>query len=76
MTIKEIIVVEGRDDESAVKAALSDAEIIVTHGYGIGDGTWKRLERAYKGPGILIFTDPDHTGEQIRSCLLYTSRCV
>ena len=41
MTIKEIIVVEGRDDESAVKAALPDAEIIVTHGYGIGDGTWK-----------------------------------
>ena len=32
--IEQVIVVEGRDDESAVKAAV-DAQIIVTGGFGI-----------------------------------------
>ncbi len=66
--IKEIIVVEGRDDERAVRAAL-DAEIIVTHGYGISAATFGRIEKAVAGPGIIIFTDPDFAGEQIRKRL-------
>jgi ribonuclease M5 len=32
--IKEIIVVEGRDDEAAIKRAI-EAETIATHGFGI-----------------------------------------
>lgn len=67
-TIKEVIVVEGRDDESAVKAAAF-AEIIVTRGYKISEKTWELLAKAEAGPGLLILTDPDHAGEQIRSRL-------
>lgn len=66
--IKEVIVVEGRDDECAVKRAV-DAEIIVTHGFGIAAQTFELIKQAYKHTGIIIFTDPDHAGEQIRSRL-------
>ena len=65
MKIKEIIVVEGRDDTAAVKRAV-DAVTIETHGYGISRSTWELIEEAAEGPGIIVFTDPDHAGEQIR----------
>lgn len=68
MKIDEIIIVEGKDDESAVKAAVA-AEVIITRGYGIGKDTWERINRAYMGPGIIIFTDPDFAGERIRKRL-------
>lgn len=66
--IKEIIVVEGRDDEAAVKKAV-EAETIATHGFGISQDTFARIEKAYAERGIIIFTDPDHAGEKIRKRL-------
>ena len=66
--IKEIIVVEGRDDEAAVKRA-AEAETIATHGFGIRQETFARIERAYTERGIIIFTDPDFAGEKIRKRL-------
>ncbi len=66
--IKEIIVVEGRDDEAAVKRAV-EAETIATHGFGIRQETFARIEKAYTERGIIIFTDPDFAGEKIRKRL-------
>lgn len=66
--IKEIIVVEGRDDEAAVKRAV-EAETIATHGFGIKQETFARIEKAYAERGIIIFTDPDFAGEKIRKRL-------
>lgn len=66
--MKEVIVVEGKDDEAAVRKAV-DAEIIITHGYGISQKTYQRIEEAYRRCGIVIFTDPDHAGENIRKKL-------
>ena len=63
--IKEAIIVEGRDDEARVKQSI-DAMIIVTHGFGIKEETWKLIEKAYREKGVIIFTDPDHAGEMIR----------
>jgi len=63
--IKEIIVVEGRDDEAAVKRAV-EAETIATHGFGIKSQTYTLIEKAYNERGIIIFTDPDFAGEKIR----------
>jgi len=63
--IKEVIVVEGRDDAIAVKQAV-DAEIIITHGYGINEDTLQRIEFAHERKGVIVFTDPDHAGEKIR----------
>ena len=56
--IKEVIVVEGRDDIDAVQKAVN-ADIIATHGYGISKATIDRIENAYKTRGIIILTDPD-----------------
>ena len=68
VTIKEIIVVEGRDDTAAIRRAFP-AETIETHGYGISRKTWLMLEKAETKNGLIIFTDPDHAGEQIRKRL-------
>lgn len=65
MVIKEIIVVEGRDDTAAIKRAV-DANTIETHGFGIRRETWQLIEKAYKEKGIIIFTDPDYAGNEIR----------
>lgn len=64
-TIREAIVVEGRDDTQAVLRAVN-AMTIETHGFGISEDTWKELERAYERQGLIIFTDPDYAGKQIR----------
>lgn len=65
MRINEIIVVEGRDDTAAVKRAC-DAETIETHGYGISRQTWELIDMAYRTKGIIVFTDPDRAGLEIR----------
>lgn len=68
MHIKEVIVVEGRDDADRVKRSV-DAEVIITHGYGIKEETFRRIEEAQKRCGVIVLTDPDHAGEQIRKRL-------
>ncbi|MFZ5944510.1 MAG: ribonuclease M5 [Bacillota bacterium] len=66
MKIKEVIVVEGKDDVSAVKRAV-DAEIITTSGMGLNEEIYKKIEGAAQRCGIVILTDPDYPGEKIRS---------
>lgn len=63
--IKEIIVVEGKDDISAVKKAV-DAEVIATGGFGYGSSFLKKLKNLSERRGVIILTDPDYAGEQIR----------
>lgn len=65
LDIKEAIVVEGRDD-TAVLRQVTDALIIETHGFGIKKQTWEILESAYRQKGLIILTDPDFSGEEIR----------
>ena len=62
--IKEIIVVEGRDDVTAVKAAV-DAEVIAVSGFGINKNTIDKIKEAQKRKGVIILTDPDFAGEKI-----------
>lgn len=63
--IKEVIVVEGRDDITAVKKAV-DAEIIATSGFGINAKIIDRIKEAQKRKGVIVLTDPDFAGEKIR----------
>ena len=63
--IKETIVVEGRDDTNAINRAVRGTTI-ETHGFGISQDTWKKLEFANKTTGLIIFTDPDYSGNEIR----------
>ena len=63
--IREVIIVEGRDDTMALNRAV-DCITIETHGWGISRKTWERIDNAYKRQGIIVFTDPDHAGGKIR----------
>jgi len=63
--IKEVIVVEGRDDITAVKRAV-DAELISVGGFGINEKIINKIREAQKRKGVIIFTDPDFAGEKIR----------
>ncbi|SFT28616.1 ribonuclease M5 [Paenibacillus sp. BC26] len=63
--IKEIIVVEGKDDTVAIKRAV-EAETIETGGSAIGEAVIRRVMLAQERRGVIIFTDPDHAGERIR----------
>lgn len=69
LVIKEAIVVEGRDDTAVLKQ-VTDGLIIETHGFGIAKKTWELLEKAYKEKGLIILTDPDFSGEEIRRRLV------
>ena len=63
--IKEVIVVEGRDD---ITAAI-DAEIIAVGGFGINAKVIERIKEAQKRKGVIVFTDPDFAGEKIRAII-------
>ena len=63
--LQEAVVVEGRDDEAAVLRAV-DAAVFSTHGWGMSDEALHNIESAYARQGIVILTDPDHAGEEIR----------
>ena len=63
--INETVIVEGRDDTINLKRAV-DCFTIETHGFGIRREIWEQIEKAYSERGIIIFTDPDHSGEEIR----------
>ena len=66
--IKEIIVVEGKSDISAVKRAV-DAEVIATSGLGLNENIMNVIKKASKNKGIIILTDPDYPGKKIRYML-------
>lgn len=63
MKIKEIIVVEGRDDTARVKMAV-DADTIETNGSAIGDTVIQQVRLAQGDEGVIILTDPDFPGER------------
>lgn len=63
--IKEVIVVEGRDDTVAIKRAV-EADTIETGGSAIGAAVIRRVQLAMERRGVIILTDPDFAGERIR----------
>lgn len=66
--IKEVIVVEGKQDIVAVSRAV-EADFITTNGFSLRPHTLDAIRHAYEKRGILIFTDPDSAGERIRRFL-------
>ena len=65
MKIRELIVVEGRDDTAAIKRAVH-ADTIETGGSAIHERTIEKIRLAQQKRGVIIFTDPDYQGERIR----------
>ena len=66
--IKEIIVVEGRDDAIRVKKAV-DAEVFFVGGFGINGKVIDLIKEAQIRCGVIVLTDPDYAGEKIRSII-------
>ncbi|MDR2007029.1 MAG: ribonuclease M5 [Acidaminococcales bacterium] len=66
--LKEVIVVEGKNDRAAVMRAL-DAEVIITGGFALNEAVMEKIRIAYEKRGIIILTDPDCAGERIRKTL-------
>lgn len=69
MKIKEIIVVEGKDDTTAIHRAV-DADTIETNGSAINEETLMKIKLAQETRGVIIFTDPDFPGEKIRNTIV------
>ena len=68
MKIKEIIVVEGKDDTTAIRQAVN-ADTIETNGSAINAETIEKIKLAKKTRGVIIFTDPDYPGQKIRQTI-------
>lgn len=66
--IKEVIIVEGKDDISAVKRAV-DAELIAVGGFGINKKVIDKIKEAQNRQGVIVMTDPDFAGEKIRKII-------
>jgi len=66
--LKEVLIVEGKSDTAAVKRAV-EADCIETGGFHFSKNTLANIAAAYKKRGIIILTDPDSAGENIRNFL-------
>ncbi|MEA4892439.1 MAG: ribonuclease M5 [Peptococcaceae bacterium] len=63
--IREVVVVEGKDDVAAVKRACR-AEVLTTSGLGLSRRRLEEIRRAQEHCGVIVFTDPDGPGAKIR----------
>ena len=68
MHIQQVIVVEGRSDTQTLKRYF-DCDTIETGGDHVSAQTLERIAQAQKQRGVIVFTDPDHAGEHIRSVI-------
>jgi ribonuclease M5 len=68
MKIKEIIVVEGKDDTTAIRQAVN-ADTIETNGSAINAETIEKIKLAKSTRGVIILTDPDFPGQKIRNTI-------
>ena len=68
LNIEEIIVVEGKDDTTAIKRAVQ-ADTIETNGSAISSETIRRIRLAQEVRGVIVFTDPDYPGRRIRAII-------
>jgi len=66
--IKEVIVVEGRDDTKRISLAIN-ADTIETNGSAVDEETLMKIKHAQQVRGVIVFTDPDFPGEKIRKTI-------
>lgn len=69
MKIEEVIVVEGKDDTRRIQEVL-EADTIETIGSAIDATILTQIKHAQETRGVIIFTDPDYSGEQIRKKIM------
>lgn len=65
MKIKEVIVVEGKNDTNHLKQYF-DVDTIETKGLGINKDTINLIRTINENRGVILLLDPDSPGERIR----------
>lgn len=68
LKIQEIIVVEGKDDTKRIQEVV-EADTIETIGSAINEEILERIAHAEEVRGVIVFTDPDFSGEKIRKII-------
>ena len=63
-TIKQVVVVEGRDDTKRLKETFGAIDTIETRGSAIDEATLERIRQAQAKRGVIVLTDPDFPGEK------------
>ncbi len=66
--IKEVIVVEGKNDRFKLQSFL-DVDVIETHGLAVDDRILDEIMSAQRTRGVIILTDPDFPGNKIRQII-------
>ena len=69
LKVEEIIVVEGKDDTRRLQQVL-EVDTIETIGSAINDQILERIAHAQETRGVIVFTDPDFSGEKIRKTIM------
>lgn len=64
--IRELIVVEGKNDAHAVRRALGEVDVIWTEGFGLTKEKLDYIAEMAIRKGVIVLTDPDTAGEEIR----------
>lgn len=68
--MKEIIVVEGRDDTRRLKEVFGNVDTIETNGSAIDKEVLEVIALAHQRRGVIVLTDPDFPGEKIRQTII------
>ena len=68
MKIREVIVVEGKSDTKRIQLAVN-ADTLETRGSAISEETLEQIEELHEKRGVIVFTDPDYSGEKIRKTI-------
>lgn len=66
--IKEVVVVEGKDDTKQILKAV-DADTYETNGSALNEADLARLKKLQQSRGLIVFTDPDFNGERLRKMI-------
>ena len=56
--IKEVIVVEGKDDTKRINLAVN-ADTLETRGSALSEETIEQIQQLQETRGVIVFTDPD-----------------
>ncbi|MGT2683280.1 ribonuclease M5 [Streptococcus porci] len=67
--IHEVLVVEGKDDTANLKR-FYEVDTYETRGSAITDDDLERIDRLNNLRGVIVFTDPDYSGERIRKIIM------
>lgn len=73
--IAETIVVEGKTDSDRLKS-IFDVQTIQTKGTSLSKKVLDEIFAVSKTNGIILFLDPDSTGEQIRKKIMQLLPCA